>query len=198
VFAAGSGDEMNLGLALREVSYNSDFFPRYYDLVSAGIVFGVSYTSAAVAVASATATGAFALFNPAASGVQLVLLAATLPIVTFTAGTTGAGFGFQLVPGQQPTATTPGNTPQNMLVGSAGAAKAVTFVAGTLSAAPIVPAYFSEGAYLDLAAGEAIVFKDDLAGALVIQPNSGVDIVSSGTLVANLAPSLLWAEIPLG
>lgn len=189
---------MNLGMALREPVLASDLFPSYFNLVTAGIVYGVSYASAAVAAASATATGGFALFNPANSGVQLVLLAASLPIITFTAGTTGAGFGFQFVPGQQPTATTPGNTPQNALIGSAAVAKAVTFTAGTLVGAPTAPGYFSTGAYLDLAAGDAVTFKDDIAGSIVVAPNSGICVVSSGTLIANLAPSLLWAEIPLG
>jgi hypothetical protein len=189
---------MNLGLAIRQSSLASDFFPRYFNLVSAGIVFGVTYASAAVAAASATATGNFALFNPATSGVNLVLLGMTLPITTFTAGTTGAGFGFQFVGGQTPTATTPGNTPQNALIGNAGTAKATPFTAGTLVGAPTVPGYYSTGAYLDLAAGDAVVFKDDIAGSVVITPNSGVCVVSSGTLTANLAPSLIWAEIPLG
>lgn len=189
---------MNIGLLIRESSLASDVFPRYYNLVDAGLVYGVTYTSAASTAASATTTGSFSLFNPAASGVQLVLLAITIPIITFTPGTTGAGFGFQLVPNQQPTGTTPGNTPQNMFVGNAGVSKANTFTAGTLSAAPTVPAYYSIGSYLDLAAGDAVTIKDDLAGSIVISPNSGIDIVSSGTLVANIAPSLLWAEIPLG
>src|SRR5258708_22926709 len=117
---------MNFGQAIRESAFVADLFPRYYNLVSGGVVYGVSYTAAAATVASATATGPFALFNPAASGVQLVLLGATIPVTNSTiAG--GLSIGFQLVPGQQPTTTTPGNTPQNMLVGNAGVAKGATF-----------------------------------------------------------------------
>lgn len=188
---------MNIGEALRESTFSSQFFPRYYNLVSGGLVFAVTYASAAVAAASATATGNFCLFNPATSGVQLVLLAATLPVITFTAGTTGAGLGFQLF-NQVPSTTTAGNTPQNTLVGSANASKANTFTAGTLVGAATVPGYYSSGAYLDLAAGDAVVVKDEIAGAISLQPGTGLNIVSSGTLTASLAPSLLWAEIPLG
>jgi hypothetical protein len=85
-----------------------------------------------------------------------------------------------------------------MLVGSAAVAKGATFTAGTLAAAPTVPAYYSIGAYLDLAAGDLVTIKDDIAGAIVINPNSGVDIVISAAFTATIAPSLLWAEIPLG
>jgi len=189
---------MNFGMALRQSSYESDLFPRYYNLATAGTIFGVTYASAAVAAASATSTGNFALFNPTTSRVQLVLISATLPIITFTAGTTGAGFGFQFVSGQQPTATTPGNTPQIADIGNSATSKANTFTAGTLVGAPTVPGYYSSGAYLDLAAGDVITIKDEIAGSIIVQPGSGICIVSSGTLVANLAPSLLWAEIPLG
>jgi hypothetical protein len=189
---------MNLSNALRENQIESEFLPRYSDMVQAGIVFGVTYSAAAIAAPSATATGSFALFNPAASGVQLVLLKATVPIITFTAGTTGAAFGFQLVANQQPSATTPGNTPQNMLVGSAKTSGASAFTAGTLVGAPTVAGYWIDSAYLDLAAGDVSLKQSEIDGALIINPNSGVDIVMSGTLTATVAPSLVWAEVPLG
>ncbi len=189
---------MNLGLALRGSTYNSDFFPHYYDLVTAGLVYGVTYAVAAVGVASATATGSFALFNPAASGVQLVLLGITLPVITFPAAATGFGLGFQLIAGQQPSATTPGNTPQNRLVGSAGVAQAKTYTAGTLVGATTVPAYISQGAYLDLIASNLLTLKEDMDGSLIVQPNSGIAVVSTTATTATVAPSLFWAEIPLG
>jgi hypothetical protein len=189
---------MNLGLAIRQSSFASDFFPRYFNLGTAGALFGVTYTSAQALAPSATTTGSFALFNPPTSGVQLVLIAATISIVSFTAGAAGAGIGFQLVSNQQPTTTTPGNTPQNMAVGTAAVSKASVFTAGTLVGAPTVAAYYSIGAYADLAAGDVIVAKDEISGSIIVQPNSGICITSTGALVVNIAPSLLWAEIPLG
>lgn len=189
---------MNLSMALRTNQPVSEFLPRYGEMVQAGIVFGVTYTAATVAIPSATATGSFALFNPATSGVQLVLLKATIPVITFTAGTTGAAFGFQFVANQTPTATTPGNTPSNALIGSAAAAKATPFTAGTLAGAPTVASYWVDSTYLDLAAGDVELKQNEIDGDIIIGPNSGIDIVMSGTLVATVAPSLLWAEIPLG
>ena len=180
----------------------SEFLPRYAALVQAGIVFSVTYSAATIAAPSATATGPFALFNPApvagVASVQLVLLAVLLPVITATAGATGAGFGFQFVPNQTPTATTPGNTPQNALIGNATVAKATTFTAGTLVGASTVAANWVSGLFDQSAAGAAQTpVPVDVAGAIVVGPNSGVNIVMSGTQVATVAPSLLWAEIPL-
>lgn len=189
---------MNLSTVLRGNAPVSEFLPRYGELVEAGIVYGVTYTAAAIATPSATATGSFALFNPATSGVQLVILKATVPVITFTAGTTGAAFGFQLVPNQTPSATTPGNTPQNMLVGSANVAKATSFTAGTLVGAPTAAAYWIDSAYLDLAAGDISMKQSEIEGDVTVNPNSGVCIVMSGTLTATVAPSLVWAEVPMG
>ncbi len=188
---------MNLSEALRTNQPVTEFLPRYAQMVEAGIVFGVTYASGTIAAASATATGPFALFNPANSGVTLVLLKATIPITTFTPGTTGAAFGLQFVAGQQPSATTPGNVPQNFLIGNAGTSKASTFVAGTIAAAPTVPAYWLDAAYLDVAAGDVGMKQNEIDGVVIVGPNSGVDVVMSGTLVATAVPSLVWAEVPL-
>src|SRR5277367_3145070 len=92
---------------------------RYANLVLSGSVFGVSYTAAALIVPSATATGAFALFNPANSGKNLVILAGLSGLTAQTTpGTTGFAIGYQFVPNQTPTTVTPGNTPQNALIGN--------------------------------------------------------------------------------
>jgi len=189
---------MNLSNALRQNQIESEFLPRYADMVEAGIVFGVTYSAATINAPSATATGSFALWNPAASGIQLVLLKATVPIITFTAGTTGAAFGFQLVASQIPSGTGAGNTPQNMLVGSTKISGASIYTSGTLVGAPTVAAYWIDSAYLDLAAGDVAMKQSEIEGAVTVNPNSGVCIVMSGTLVATVAPSLVWAEVPLG
>lgn len=191
---------MNFGMALRQSAYESDLFPRYFNLVTAGVVYGVTYAATAATIASATATGPFALFNPTTSGVQLVLLTSTLSLTSFTTpGTAGFATGFQFVSGQQPTSTTAGNTPQNALIGSAAISAAKVYTAGTLVGAPTAMGYTSNGTYLDLQAGDLITLKDEIAGAIVVAPGSGIDIVvSSATTVPTLTPSLLWAEIPLG
>lgn len=176
----------------------SELNARYTNLVLAGQVFGITYASGTVAAPSATSTGPFALFNPAGSGKNLVLLETTIPVTTFTAGTTGAGFGFQFVANQTPSAITAGNTQLNALIGSSNASVAKTYTAGTLVGAPTTIGYLVSGAYLDLAAGNnQIAQSSDIGGAIVIAPNSGICIVMTGTLVCTLVPSVLWAEVPV-
>ncbi len=191
---------MNLSMALRTNAPVSEFLPRYAEMVEAGIVFGVSFAATAATVASATATGPFALFNPANSGVQLVILSVNPGFTAFTtpSATTGFGVGLQFVPNQQPTTTSAGNTPQNTLIGSANVSKASVFTAGTLVGAPTAAGYLLESYYLDLAAADLITNQVEVAGDITVNPNSGIDIVvTSVTTVPTLTPSILWAEIPI-
>jgi len=175
----------------------SELLPRYSYLALSGLVFSVTYASAAVAAPSATATGAFALFNPNNSGKNFVILNVAVPIITFAAGTTGAGFGFQFVPNQQPTTPGAGNTPQCTLIGSGNASSAKAYVSGTLVGAPTVLGWQAQGVYADLAAGDFVTFVQDLSGQVTISPNSGVCLVTTGTFVPNLIPTFTWAEIPI-
>ena len=174
----------------------SEIQAKYQILCENGYIFSTFYASGAVAAASATVAGAFELFNPPNSGVNLVLINVMAQVVTFTPGTTGAGFGFQAVANQQPTTTTPGNTPTCAMVGSAVKSSANVFTVGTIVGAPTTPFYLIGGAYLDLAAGDIASVDKEIAGAVQVAPGSGICIVSSGTLVANLTASITWAEIP--
>lgn len=178
-------------------AFVTEIQPRYAALVENGFVYSTFYASGAVAAASATATGPFALFNPNNSGINLVILECMAQVVTFTAGTTGAGFGFQAVANQQPTTTTAGNAPTSTYVGGSNKSGANVFTAGTLVGAPTSPFYLIGGAYLDLAAGDAISIAKPIDGVVSVAPGSGICIVSSGTLVANLVASLTWAETPV-
>jgi hypothetical protein len=176
----------------------SDLLPRYHYLVSQGVVFGVQYASAATAAASATATGSFGFYNPNGSGVNLVLLDATIVLNSAAAVVTGQAVGMVGVPNQQPTTTTPGNTPVNFLIGSGKTSAAKTYTAGTLVGAPTassrVWSFFN-----DVASGAGALpgsILDPLDGKVVIAPNSGIDFVS----VANtptIILALTWAELPI-
>jgi hypothetical protein len=175
----------------------SELLPRYGALSLSGTVFSVTYASGTVAASSATSTGPFALWNPSGSGKNLILLMASLPVITFTAGTTGAGLGFQFVANQTPTTVTAGPTPACTLVGSGNTSVAKTYTVGTLVGAPTTMAYQVGGVYLDVAAGDTLTLKDELAGAVVVAPGSGITVVMTGTLVATLIPTLLWAELAI-
>lgn len=175
----------------------SEFNARYYNLVAQGLVYGVQFASAATAAASATATGAFCLFNPASSGKNLVLLDMTMLLNAFTAATTGLVAGIQLVSNQTPSTITAGNTPSNLLAGSTNGAVAKPYTAGTLVGAPTGVARISGGWYFDLAASALQTsIKDQVDGAIVIAPGSMANIVSVANTPTIIA-GLTWAEIPV-
>lgn len=192
----GSGSPSPFTAAFDGAQRVSDAHPRYLDAVLKGNVYAVTYASATVPAASATAVGAFGFYNAPNSGVYLALMSLMATITTFTAGTTGAGIGFQLVPNQTPTSQTPGVTPSNLLVGSAKRSSANPLTAGTIVGAPTTLQYVSGGAYLDLAAGDSVFVKDLIDGAIVLAPGSGLSICMTGTLVATIVPTLVWEEIP--
>jgi len=179
-------------------SLTSELNARYANLVLSGSVFGVTFASASLAAPSATATGAFSLFNPANSGKNLVLLQVGFSLGITTASTTAANIGFQFVPNQTPTAVTAGNTPQNALIGSGNISIAKAYTAGTLVGAPTVLGYTFQGFYSDLAASDFVVAPFDIGGAVIIAPGSGIDIntsVAVTTIVGTF--TLIWAELPI-
>lgn len=176
----------------------SEVIPRYAALALTGNVYDVTYSAAALAIPSATATGSFALFNPAGSGKNLVVLKVSVGLQTFTAATTALGIGLQYVPNITPTATTPGNTPQNALVGSQLNAVAKPFTAGTLVGAPTVLGTILETFYADLAASsQPSGIQVELDGALIIAPGSGICLASTATPQTNTVTcAYKWAELP--
>lgn len=169
---------------------------RYYENTYRGNTFGVSYPAAALAVASATATGAFALWNPPGSNVNLSILDFEAVLVSFTASTNPLQVGLVAVPNQSPTSISAGNTPNSMLIGSSNVSSAKPYVAGTLVGASTTAFRLVGSWYADLAAGDVTgYFKDEIGGAVIIGPNSGLCVVAITTVPTNTAAiSLTWAE----
>jgi hypothetical protein len=175
----------------------SDLLPRFAYLGLNGLIFGATFASAATAAASATATGAFALFNPSNSGKNLVLLDALASLTTVVAATTVLQIGYQPIPNQTPTAQTATTVISNLLVGSGNLSVAKALTAGTVVGAPTATVRSFASFYMDLAAGDQVTsVRDQLDGALIIAPGSTVAIVSvANTPTINL--SLTWAELPI-
>lgn len=179
--------------------YVSELNARYGSLTLAGVVFGVQFAQGAAAAASATAAGAFVLYNPVNSGKNLVLLESVVTLATGSVQTTNYDYGIATWTNQNPTAVTPGNTPQCTLVGSGNTAVAKTATVATIVGGSTVPirqiASFQNGA--TAAFGSASV-KDEIAGAVVVAPGSGIDLVAitaAGTAAQVL--SYTWAELPV-
>lgn len=175
----------------------SDLFPRFAYMGLSGLIFGATWAAAATAAASATAVGAFGLFNPAGSGKNLVLLDAFASLTTVAAATTVLQAGYQPIPNQTPTSQTSSTVISNLMIGNANASVAKALTAGTVVGAPTATVRSFASFYMDLAAGDAITsVRDQLDGAIIIAPNSTLAIVSvANTPTINL--SLTWAELPI-
>jgi len=172
---------------------------RYYENTYRRNKFGVTFPAAAVAVASATALGAFVLFNPANSGKNLVIDDIVAQLIAFTAGATVVPLAVVAIPNQTPTSTGAGTTPTCTLVGSPNGSAAKTFVSGTTVGAPTVAFRHIAGWYTDLTASDmGSSVKDEVAGAIVIAPGSGIQVVAFSTPSTNtMSVSMTWDEIPI-
>jgi hypothetical protein len=198
----GKQPGQNLVVGLGEFSelLATQLMARYYEQTYRGNVFGVTYTAAALAAPSATATGSFALFNPLGGSKNLVLLKIKPTFGAFTAGTTVTAVGMVPIINQIPTAQTPGNTPRCSLIGSSNTSVATPLTAGTLVAANTVASRLIAAPYLDLAAGDVDDLPaDQVEGSVIIQPGSGITFAGIGGTPANLTIglSLEWMEIPV-
>lgn len=196
--AQKSGQPSSVSMGWNNEFLVSEVMPRYQALALTGSIFDVTYTAAALAVPSATATGSFALFNPAGSGRNLVLLKIAVGLQTFTVGTTSLGIGLQYVPNQTPTTTTPGNAPQNALVGNQLGSVAKPFTAGTLVGASTVLGTILETFYADLAATTSPAgIQVEIDGAIIVAPGSGICLASTAAPITNTVTcAYKWAELP--
>lgn len=170
--------------------------PRFYEQTYRGNTFSVTYAANAAAAASATATGLFSLFNPVGSGKNLVLLDATVVLVSFSAATTPLQLALQPYT-YTPTTVTAGNVPATSFIGSGTGSVAKTYTAGTLVGASTTAIKYLGSFYLDLAAGDvvgSITYNFD--GKMIIGQGSGVNLVGIATIPTNtVALDFTWMEI---
>jgi len=157
------GQNLVVGLGEFTDQLITQLMARYYEQTVRGNVFGVVFAAAATAAPSATALPAFALWNPAGSGKNLVMLAIKAYLSTFTPGTTATAVGLVPVLNQQPTSVGAGNTPRCSLIGAPSTSVAATYVSGTMVAANTTASRIISAQYLDLAAGDVDDFLERLS-----------------------------------
>lgn len=177
-----------------------DAHARYQEAVYRGGVY--SSCTAAAGVAPGTALGTtppFALYNPTASGKNLVILRTSLGYVS---GTLGAGTIMYAKWSPQvasPTGGTAGVVQSNLL-GGGSAGSGLVFSGSTLSGSPLVlrPA-FTLGAFLASTASINPPLVDEVAGEFIVSP--GGVFVMQGITAAGASPLVLfgcsWEEIPV-
>jgi hypothetical protein len=170
-----------------------DTHARYQEAVYRGNVFSAANT-AAVTIGVLTATGVtFHLYNPAASGKNLVVLTVSFAPSSATFVVSPVW----LVVNAQATAPT-GTTAlvvRNNLLGAGAAAVGQVFSAATLAAVPVpVRPFFTVPA---TALTSLFVCKDEVAGEIIVGPGQVLSVQGNvaATAVGFLAAS--WEEIPV-
>jgi hypothetical protein len=155
----------------------------------------VASTQAGVATSTAlstTQTG-FTLTNPAGSGVSLVILQANIACTTAPAAAATVVWAANVNPVAAAVTQTTPLTVRNAKLGNSGTGAGLAASAVTLPAAPVVVR-----AVGGPVAGSSIsppYIKDDVNGALVVQPGCAVSINSLTTAISAVI-SVTWKEVP--
>lgn len=182
---------------------------RYGEQTQRGNVFALNLGATTTGVAAGNIVGAaaaaatqFALWNPLASGKNLVLLKAFISVISGTV-VGGPPFHGQFVFSALPSIANQGAALNCLAGGGAPVARYCALAAGTAltGAAPgpsvlrPFPGQFSAGTYAALA-GSA-VFYDEVDGDIVLPPGTGWAPLwaAAGTSVLN-AYGVTWAEVP--
>jgi hypothetical protein len=165
---------------------------RFAEDVIRGNVYHASLQAGApLGTALNAAVSTLALYNPAGSGVNLVVMSATLAITTAPAGAAAVVYALFADPtAAKPSATTPAVVRCNKLGPTTG--KGQAFTAATFPAAPVVWGVLTN---LSATIGATSQPRDELAGLLVLPENTAVTIQNIGLACSGIV-SLTWAEVP--
>jgi hypothetical protein len=180
----------------------SELQGRYYEQVYRGNVFFAA--SGAVATTSggltSSSTTPFILYNPFGSNKNLVILE-ILSSVVLPAQTAG-NFQVWLVGCLSPTQVAPANvgalTVYSALLGAGTPAVGKAYSVGTLPTTPVVIRNLGVLQTLSSTTGAvafSAMFKDEVAGALVVPP--GIIIATQTSAAMSLATSMTWVEVPV-
>lgn len=172
-----------------------DAHGRYHEAAARGNLYMASMQAGAALGTALTATAVtFTLYNPANSGVIISLLNCALAITSAPAGSAALVYAIN----NNPVAAAPGSVTalavRGMPLGNAGVGKALAYSAATLPAIPVVAKALATILATGSTAGMQI--NDDVAGAILLGPNSAVTIQNIGT-ACNGIVSMIWEEIPL-
>ena len=179
---------------------------KYYTLARDGRVFLGSTAVAGVAVpASTTTTATFGLWNPAGSGVNIVMVKASLGYVLGATSATAICYVFQANMGSAigtaaPFSAFTATTPLNALVGSGRTSQVkLTVSSGVMTAAGAIYRYsgMSHGVPITSTAAFAPVMTEDFDGTFIIPPGVFVHQASSTATDNTYGITWMWAELPI-
>lgn len=189
-------DDLRFDKTLAQVV--TDAHGRYFEAASRpGRVFAASLQAGTALGTALTLTAVtLTLWNPAGSGVLVSILSAGVAITTAPAGSAALVYAVNFNPiGAAPaTVTALASGSRAMPLGSEVVPVAKVYSAATLPAAPVAARVLATV----LATGSTGVgyFRDDVAGAIVLAPNSCVTIQNIGTAMSGIV-DIMWEEIPI-
>jgi hypothetical protein len=169
---------------------------RYYEQAFRKNLFHAYCAAQAMSVVGTGMVG-LQVYNPVASGVNLVLLKAAGAIVVTSATTTGIVLASAAGQTTAPTGQTAATKSGNNFLGAAGSA-ALALAAGTFTNAPTADLFLMHNTAAIAATGEDQGFSVDLEGSIIVPPAAYVCIAALGA--AGAASStflhLMWEEVP--
>lgn len=192
--ADGAVETLRLGKTLETVV--QDAHGRYHEAASRGNVFVAANSAAqATSTSSATATGLI-LSNPLGSGKYLSILDITVGVGAVVAAAFEVGlFANTNVLAAAVTHSTP-LTPVCALLGSAATPVGKADSSAALPAAPTHIRTLLASGWVTATAQSQEVAKDEIAGAIILLPNTAISIQSVvGT--QSIIASVTWEEITI-
>jgi hypothetical protein len=183
-------------------SFVSELTPVYYSLLKSGRVYSSSFAAITPSafVGAAAGTPAIGIYNPATSGVDLVLLMAKLAIRTTGTAAVATDWNFWQV-NQGGVAVTGTQTQARNMYSQASTGSSAYAMVNTSNTAALASTLTMPSVSIGLTAATAItnvqVLSDDIRGAIVVAPGC---YLAWGNSVATTSGSfdgaIIWAEIP--
>jgi len=183
-------------------AFVSELTPVYYSLLKSGRVYSSSFAAITPSafVGAAAGTPAIGIYNPATSGVDLVLLMAKLAIRSTGTAAVATDWNFWQV-NQGGVAVTGTQTQARNMYSQASTGSVAYAMVNTSNTAALASTLTMPSVSIGLTAATAItnvqVLLDDIRGAIVVAPGC---YLAWGNSVATTAGSfdgaIIWAEIP--
>lgn len=195
-----AGSPNNPGGTFGEALF-SELNPQYYTLLKNNKVFSLSTAALnpSAYIGAAAGTPVFGLYNPASSGVDLVLLQARTAVRTTGSAAVASGLNFWAV-NQGGVAVTGTQTSARNMYSQGSTGSAAYGMVNVVNTAALAATLIAPSISMSVTASPADLFAmlvDDIRGAIVVAP--GV-YLAYGLAVAMTAgaidSSLIWAELP--
>ena len=180
----------------------SELAPNYYTLAKSGRVYSVSFAAITPAafIGAAAGTPAIGIYNPATSGVDLVILFAKLGIRTTGTAAVTTDWNFWQV-NQGGVAVTGTQTQARNMYSQASTGSSAYCMVNTANTAALASTLVAPSVSIGLTAATAVTnvqaLAEELKGVIIVSPGTYLAWGNSvATTAGSFDGSLIWAEIP--